>query len=44
MRLNRLLARWLAAPPTCRDPIDHPAIARMSARELADLPLAPGRG
>ncbi|WP_417692898.1 hypothetical protein [Roseibium sp.] len=26
----------------CTDPMDHPAIQRMSARELADLPINRG--
>lgn len=43
MRLIHRLARLLAPPPACRDPIDHPAIARLSLRDLADLPLAPAR-
>lgn len=25
------------------DPLQHPALARMSAREIADLPLSPAR-
>jgi hypothetical protein len=34
-----------AAQPPARetDPIDHPAIAAMDLREIADLPLAPPR-
>lgn len=35
--------KWFrSAPrPLSRDPLDHPEIARMSQRELADLPLVP---
>ena len=35
--LAQRCARW------CRDPLSHPDIARMSARELADLPFDPAR-
>lgn len=41
---TRMLASRLAAaaqaPARGTDPIDHPAIAAMDLRELADLPLA----
>ena len=41
----RTLAHHLAAaaqaPARGTDPIDHPAIAAMNLREIADLPLAP---
>jgi hypothetical protein len=42
-RAARTLARRLAAaaPERGFDPIDHPAIAAMDLREIADLPLAP---
>jgi hypothetical protein len=44
-RAARTLARRLAdaaqAPARATDPIDHPAIAAMDLRELADLPLSP---
>lgn len=30
----QVASRW------CEDPLSHPALARMNARELADLPLA----
>ena len=44
-RAARTLARRLAAaaqaPARRTDPIDHPAIAAMDLRELADLPLSP---
>jgi len=44
-RAARTLARRLAeaarAPERGFDPIDHPAIAAMDLRALADLPLAP---
>jgi hypothetical protein len=33
--------RAAGAPTQESDPIDHPAIAAMSLRELADLPLRP---
>ena len=39
-----MLREWLRKlfPPDCPpDPIDHPALARMSPDELADLPLWP---
>jgi len=46
-RTARALARRLAeaakAPARGFDPIDHPAIAAMDLREIADLPLAPIR-
>jgi hypothetical protein len=41
MHLPRLVSRWFAPPVVSRDPIDHPANARMSPRDLADLPLTP---
>jgi len=40
-RLARRLAAATAAPERRFDPIDHPAIAAMDLRALADLPLAP---
>jgi len=44
-RIARTLARRLAAataaPERRFDPIDHPDIAAMDLRALADLPLAP---
>ncbi len=44
-RAARTLARRLAeaaqAPAHGTDPIDHPAIAAMDLRQLADLPLSP---
>jgi hypothetical protein len=43
MSLIRLVSRLARRPATPRDPIDHPAIARMGLRELADLPLLPAR-
>ncbi|MGI3166624.1 hypothetical protein [Pseudooceanicola sp. 200-1SW] len=35
--------KWFrSAPrPLSRDPLDHPEIARMTLRELADLPMVP---
>ena len=39
-----MLKEWLRQlfPPDCPpDPIDHPALARMTPDELADLPLWP---
>ena len=46
-RTARALARRLIeaaqAPERKTDPIDHPAIAAMDLRALADLPLAPQR-
>ena len=41
--LARRLAAATAAPERRFDPIDHPAIAAMGLREIADLPLAPQR-
>lgn len=34
---------WFRSAPraTSREPMDHPEIARMTLRELADLPLVP---
>ena len=40
-RLARRLAAATATPERGFDPIDHPAIAAMGLREIADLPLAP---
>ncbi|MBV8473652.1 MAG: hypothetical protein JO234_09570 [Hyphomicrobiales bacterium] len=40
---GRLRDAALASPCREMDPIDHPAIAAMSLRELADLPLWPDR-
>jgi hypothetical protein len=42
-RLGGALKRGVpsAAGAPTQDPIDHPAIAAMSLRELADLPLRP---
>ncbi|SIO33094.1 hypothetical protein [Vannielia litorea] len=41
--MKRLLAR-LFPPLPAPDPIDHPALRRLSPRDLADLPLPrPGR-
>ena len=37
---GRLRDAALASPCREMDPIDHPAIAAMSLRELADLPLS----
>jgi len=46
-RVARTLARRLAEaatePARQADPIDHPAIAAMDLRQIADLPLAPRR-
>jgi len=46
-RVARTLGRRLAAatqtPERETDPIDHPAIAAMDLRAIADLPLAPRR-
>jgi hypothetical protein len=46
-QVARELARRLAAaaqtPERAIDPIDHPAIAAMDLRAIADLPLAPQR-
>ncbi|MGZ9809443.1 hypothetical protein ACXN5S_03170 [Pseudoroseicyclus sp. H15] len=39
-RLLRAFRRLTLPPPRpCPGPLDHPQIARMSPRELADLPL-----
>ncbi len=38
---GRLWNAPVAPPPRETDPIDHPAIAAMTLRELADLPLRP---
>jgi hypothetical protein len=47
LRAARASARRIAeaaqAPESETDPIDHPAIAAMNLRELADLPLSPRR-
>jgi hypothetical protein len=40
-RLARRLVEAAQAPARETDPIDHPAIATMDLREIADLPLAP---
>ena len=42
-RLARRIADATQAPARGTDPIDHPAIAAMDLREIADLPLAPPR-
>jgi len=42
-RLARRLAEAATAPARQTDPIDHPAIAAMDLRAIADLPLAPPR-
>ena len=42
--LGRRLSEAARTPTRELDPIDHPAIAAMSSRELADLPLSPERG
>jgi hypothetical protein len=42
-RLWRRLADAVQAPAYENDPIDHPAIAAMDLRAIADLPLAPPR-
>jgi hypothetical protein len=42
-RLARRVAEAAQAPAGGTDPIDHPAIAAMDLREIADLPLAPVR-
>ena len=42
--VGRLRDAALATPCREADPIDHPAIAAMSLRELADLPLRVDRG
>jgi hypothetical protein len=41
--LRRRLAAATLAPVQATDPIDHPAIAAMDLRMIADLPLAPRR-
>jgi len=41
--LARRLEAALQPPASQADPIDHPAIAAMDLREIADLPLAPQR-
>jgi hypothetical protein len=41
--LTRRLIAAAQAPAFDTDPIDHPAIAAMDLRALADLPLAPPR-
>jgi hypothetical protein len=41
--IARRLAEAATAPERGCDPIDHPAIAAMDLREIADLPLAPQR-
>ena len=40
-RLARRLAEAAEAPAHYADPIDHPALAAMDLRQLADLPLRP---
>jgi len=42
-RLARRLAAATAAPERRFDPIDHPAIAAMDLRTIADLPLSQPR-
>ena len=42
-RLGHRLAAAALAPAIATDPIDHPAIAAMDLRAIADLPLAPQR-
>jgi hypothetical protein len=42
-RLARRLAEAATAPARQTDPIDHPAIAAMDLRQIADLPLASRR-
>ncbi len=41
--LAHRLAEAARAPERQTDPIDHPAIAAMDLRQIADLPLAPPR-
>ena len=41
--LGRRLAAAALAPAIATDPNDHPAIAAMDLRAIADLPLAPRR-
>jgi hypothetical protein len=42
-RLALRLAAATQAPARAADPIDHPDIAAMDLRKIADLPLAPPR-
>ena len=41
LRRSRADGRRLAAPASCRDPLSHPDLLKMSLRELADLPFHP---
>ena len=41
LRRSRADGRRPAAPAGCRDPLSHPDLAKMSLRELADLPFHP---
>ena len=45
LKLLSRLADWLTSPADvdliAADPLQHPALERMSERELADLPLRP---